>query len=132
MATKSLRLDENLVNQAQRHAKVEHRSINGQMEYWAKLGKAIASKISAADAYAVVQGVKGIRLETTPSRPIDSGEVFAELEADRVGGFADKPVSSAPFYFEASVSHPGYLDKVDAKTGERQTGKFENGKFEAL
>ncbi len=132
MATRSLRIDENLVIQAQRQAKVQHRSINGQVEYWAFLGKAIASKISAADAYAVTQGLKEIYLENAKNITIDPETVRNELEKDRVDGFSGKPVTSAPFYFEASANHPGFLDKVDSLSGERQTGRFQNGTFEAI
>jgi hypothetical protein len=132
MATRSLRIDESLVIQAQRHARVEHRSINGQVEYWAKLGKAIASKISMADAFAVIQGLKEIHLENPKSIPIDTETVLKTLEADRAQGFSDKPITSAPFYFEASIRKPGFLDKVDTVTGERQTGRFQNGNFEVV
>jgi hypothetical protein len=120
------------VIQAQRQAKVQHRSINGQVEYWATLGKAIASKISAADAFAVTQGLKEIHLEPARNISIDPLAVLDELEKDRAKGFFGKPVTSASFYFEASVSHPGFLDKVDTATGERQTGKFHDGTFEAI
>lgn len=132
MATKSLRIDENLVIQAQREAKVQHRSINGQIEYWAKLGKAIASKISVADAFSVTQGLKEIYLETPRSISVDPNAVLNELETDRAKGFSGKPVTNAPFYFEASIRRPGYIDKVNTVSGKRQTGKFQNGKFEVI
>jgi hypothetical protein len=132
MGTRSLRIDENLVIEAQRQAKVQRRSINGQVEYWATLGKAIASKISTADAFAVTQGLKEIRLEPAENIAIAPEIVLNELEKDRAKGFSGKPVTSAPFYFEASISHPGFLDKVDTVTGERQTGRFHNGTFEAM
>jgi len=132
MGTRSLRIDENLVSQAQRQAKVQHRSINGQVEYWATLGKAIASKISAAEAFAVTQGLKEIHLVSTRDISIDPETVRNELEKDREKGFFGKPATSAPFYFEASVSHPCFLDKVDTVTGERQTGRFQNGIFETI
>jgi hypothetical protein len=132
MGTRSLRIDENLVIEAQRQAKVQHRSINGQVEYWATLGKAIASKISMADAFAVTQGLKEIRLEPAGNICIEPEIVLNELEKDRAKGFSGKPVTSASFYFEASVSHLGFLDKVDTVTGERQTGRFQNGTFEAI
>ncbi len=93
---------------------------------------AIASKISAADAFAVTQGLKEIRLELSQSSSIYPTAVLNELEADRKDGFSGKPVTSAPFYFEASAGNPGFLDKVNTATGERQTGKFQNGKFEAV
>ncbi len=132
MPTRSLRIDEALVIQAQRRARVEHRSINAQVEYWAKLGKAIASKISIADAFAVIQGLKEIHLENAESIPVDTDTVLKKLESDRANGFSGKPITSAPFYFEVSIGKPGFLDKVDTKTGERQTGRFQNGKFEAV
>lgn len=132
MATRSLRIDENLVLQAQRQAKVQHRSLNGQLEYWATLGKAIASKISTADAFAVTQGIKEIRLVPVRDVAIDPQAVQKELERDRANGFSGKMITSAPFYFEASADHPGFLDKVHALSGERQTGRFHNGTFEPI
>lgn len=132
MGTRSIRIDENLALQAQQHAKTQNRSINGQVEYWAQLGKAIASKISSADAFAVTQGLKRLRLEPINNMSVDPEVVLEELESDRNNEFSGKPVTSAPFYFEMSVSQPGLLDRVDIKTGERQTGKFTNGEFEAI
>ncbi|MCP3942767.1 MAG: hypothetical protein GY710_14955 [Desulfobacteraceae bacterium] len=132
MATKSLRIDESLVRDAQRTGLIEHRSINSQLEYWAKLGRAIAPKISIIDAYAVTQGVKNIRLELADSVPVDPKTVFAKLEADRAKGFANKPATSAPFFYEASTNQPGLLDQVETATGKRQTGTFKNGQFEVI
>jgi hypothetical protein len=132
MKTRSLRIDENLVLEAQRQAKVQRRSINGQIEYWATLGKAIASKISTADAFAVTQGLQEIHLEPGRNIAIDPEAVLSDLEQDRAQGFSGKPVTSSSCYFEASLSHPGLLDKVDTGTGKRQTGRFHNGTFEAL
>ena len=132
MGTKSLRIDESLVILAKRRARVEHRSINEQIQYWAKLGRAIASKISVEEAFSVTQGLKEIHLKPSPSISVDPDAVLNALEADRSQGFSGKPVTSAPFYFEASQSKSGLLDKVNALTGERQTGRFQDGKFETV
>lgn len=129
MATKSLRIDEKLFIQAQRQSVVEHRSTNEQIQYWAKLGRAIASKISAAEAFSVTQGLREIRLELPRSAYVDPESVLDELEADRANGFSGKPVTSAPFYFEVSAGKPGFLDKVNTLTGERRTGRFKDGAF---
>ncbi len=67
-----------------------------QVEYWATLGKAIASKISAADAFAVTQGLKEICLEPAGNFSIDPETVRNELKKDRAKGFSGKPVTSAP------------------------------------
>jgi hypothetical protein len=40
MTTLSVRIDENLVNAARVAAKAEFRTVQGQVEYWAKVGRA--------------------------------------------------------------------------------------------
>lgn len=129
MATKSIRLDTNLIFQAESAAALQCRSIPSQVEYWANIGRMISNIIGIEDALAIYQGLKKIRIEPTQTIPVNSDTVFNNLEADRVKCFANKPITSAPFFFEASKKIPGLLDKVDSVTGERKTGKFENGKF---
>ena len=135
MATVSVRIDKDLALQAEREARIQNRSNAKQIEYWAKIGKAISSKLSIADVFAVSQGIKTIKLEVTPSFqsiPVSSDEIFNDLEDDRAKGSLAKKVTSVRIYYEASVEHPGYLDRVDSATQKRQTGTFENGEFKAL
>jgi len=135
MPTVSLRIDQALAFQAEREARIQNRSKTKQLEYWAKLGKAISSKLDITDAFAVSQGIKTIKLELSPSVqsiPIDSDVIFDDLENDRAKRLLAKNVTSAKIYYEASVEHPGCLDRVNSITRERQTGSFENGKFRAL
>ena len=40
MSTLSVRIDESLVNAARVAAKAEFRTVQGQVEYWAKVGRA--------------------------------------------------------------------------------------------
>lgn len=131
MTTKSIRLNAELINQAQSAANVQRRSIPNQVEYWATLGRIVSSVIGIEDALAILQGLKKLRVEPPQTISIESDTVFNKLEADRANGFVDKPVTSAPFYFEASQKTPGFLDRVNSLTGERKTGKFENGEFKA-
>ena len=135
MGTVPLRIDQDLALQAEREARIQNRSKTKQLEYWAKLGKAVSSKLTITDAFAVSQGIKTIKLEVTPpvqSIPIDSDAIFNDLETDRVKGLLAKNVTSAKIYYEASVEHPGYLDRVNSITKKRQTGSFEQGEFKAL
>ena len=135
MATVPLRIDQDLALQAEREAKIQNRSKTKQLEYWAKLGKAVSSKLTITDAFAVSQGIKTIKLEVSPpvqSIPIDSDAIFNDLENDRAKGLLAKNVTSAKIYYEASVEHPGYLDRVNSITNKRQTGSFEQGEFKAL
>ena len=135
MATVPVRIDKELALQAEREARIQNRSKAKQFEYWAKIGKALASKLSIEDVFAVSQGIKTIKLQVTPSVrsiPVDADEVFNALENDRAKGRLASKVTSAKIYYEASLDHPGYLDRVNAATGQRQAGSFENGKFKAL
>ena len=40
MAT-AIRISEELVNEAKKYSRIEHRSITGQIEHWARIGKCI-------------------------------------------------------------------------------------------
>jgi hypothetical protein len=135
MTTVSLRIDQELAFQAEREARIQDRSKTKQLEYWAKLGKAISSKLNITDAFAVSQGIKTIKIEVASSGqsiPIDSDDIFNDLENDRTKGLLAENVTSARIYYEASVEHPGFLDRVNSVTGKRQAGSFENGEFKIL
>ena len=135
MATVSFRIDQKLAEQAEREARIENRSKAKQLEYWAKLGRAISSKLNLADAIAVTQGVKEIRLEfpqPLQSNPMNTDDIFNDLESDRKKGTLSQKVTSARIYYEASLCKEGYLDKVDSVTGKRETGQFEDGEFRPL
>ena len=135
MATVSVRIDKDLALQAEREARIQNRSNAKQIEYWAKIGKAISSKLSIEDVFAVSQGIKTIKLEVTPSVQsisVNPDDIFNDLENDRAKGLLAKNVTSARIYYEASAEHPGYLDRVNSVTKKRQAGTFENGEFKAL
>ena len=135
MATVSVRIDKDLALQAEREARIQNRSNAKQIEYWAKIGKAISSKLSIEDVFAVSQGIKTIKLEIAPpvqSIPVNPDDIFNDLENDRAEGLLAENVTSARIYYEASVDHPGYLDRVNSVTNQRQAGTFENGEFKAL
>lgn len=65
------------------------------------------------------------------SFPINPDVVFADLEMRRADGILGKTITSSPVYYEASLSHPGLIDRVTAETGKREIGHFHNGKFMA-
>ena len=62
----------------------------------------------------------------------DEQMLEVSFENDRTKGLLAKNVTSAKIYYEASVEHPGYLDRVNSITKKRQTGSFEHGEFKAL
>lgn len=126
-----MRLNSDLIEAAKMEGMVQKRSIPMQIEYWAELGRAVEGIIDLKDVFAVMQGVKTIRLESAFSAPIDPSDVFNDLEKNSRSKDVSSKLTAAPFYYEASRSRPGLLDRVNVKTGERQTGHFENGEFRA-
>lgn len=130
--TVSLRLDEGLIRQAEREAEVQKRSTSKQVEYWATIGKILSKELSLTDAIAISQGLKVLNLEDPVSVYVNPDDVLDRIESDRSNGTLTEKVTSAQIYYEASIKHPGYIDRVDSTTKERVTGSFENGEFKVL
>lgn len=60
---------------------------------------------------------------------IDPDKVFAKLEQDRSSGKLSKKVTAATTSYQASVSHPGYLEQINRENGVRRIGTFADGAF---
>ena len=88
--------------------------------------------IDLSDVFAVIQGLKRLKLETVESCGVDSDEVFSDLQHRIDDGRLSNDLTTSAVYFEASVKHPGMLDRVNTATGMRQTGQFRDGEFHAL
>ena len=113
----------------EREGAIQKRSIPKQIEFWAELGKAVARVVDLADVYAIIQGIKGLKVEPVASAGVEPQEVFNAIENSRQSGDLADRVTSAAVYYEANPGRPGLLDRVDTATGQRQTGQFQNGKF---
>jgi hypothetical protein len=124
-----MRLNPDLVAAAEKVGAIQKRSIPKQIEYWAELGKAVERTIDISDVYAIIQGIKKVQVEPVASLAVPPGDVFDDLEKGRKNGRLAEKVTSANVYYEASLTRPGLLDRVNAATGVRQTGQFHNGKF---
>jgi len=124
-----MRLDSALIAAAEREAAIQKRSIPKQIEFWAELGKAVEHIIGFNDVIAITQGFKRIEIEPLVSLTADPDEVFDNLETLRAHGTLSEKVTTAAFYYEASKSRPGFLDRVNNAGGKRETGRFQNGEF---
>jgi hypothetical protein len=122
-------LDSTLVAAAKRKGSVNKRSAPKQIEYWAELGKAVEHVLDYNDVFAVIQGLKKVKVESVESITVDPAAIFNSLEESRKSEKLAEKITSAAVYFEASRKQPGLLDKVNTATGERQTGRFYNGEF---
>lgn len=127
-----MRLSPELVEAAERESLIQKRSVPKQIEFWATLGKAVQNVIDYSDVVAVTQGLKNIIVETVESPPAALSEVFADLERSRKSGALAKSVTTAAVYYETSRSKSSMIDRVNSATGERQTGRFQKGKFKVV
>lgn len=127
-----LRLNPELVAAAERASLLQKRSVPKQIEFWATLGKAVENVMDYSDIFAVLQGLKKIRIEPVTTVASDPRDVFEDLEKSRAGGRLPANVTRAVTYYEASRSRPGLLDQVNTATGERRTGQFRSGQFQTL
>lgn len=128
-STSPMRLDSALVAAAKREGSIKKRSAPKQIELWAELGKAVEHVLNYQDVFAVIQGLKKVKVESVESVAVDPVDVFNSLEDSRKKGELAEKVTSAVIYFEASQRRPGLLDRVNTATGERQTGQFCGGEF---
>ncbi len=124
-----LRLNSALILAARKVGSMQKRSVPNQIEYWAELGRAVEHLLEPDDIYAIAQGLKKITVEAVASEALNPEEVFTSIENSRKNGALAKKTTSAQIYYETSLNRPGLLDRVNSTTGERQTGRFRNGKF---
>lgn len=130
MATSPIRLNPSLIAAAEREGQVQKRSTPKQIEFWADLGRAVERVIDLSDVFAVLQGLKRLKLEDVESITVEPAELFGDLQDQSAAGRLSEAVTGEGIYFEASRRFPGMLDRVEAATGVRQSGQFRNGKFE--
>lgn len=124
----ALRLNNELVHEAEAEALIHKRTAPKQIEYWAQIGKSVARNASANDLLALMQGFARVQVNHIPSAPVNPDEVFAAVEQARKDGSLSRAVNRARVSYEASLTHPGLLDRV-LPNGHRDSGHFRNGEF---
>jgi hypothetical protein len=114
-------LSDELVLDARLTAEVAERSIAGQIEFWAQLGRALEPLLEGARAMALRQA--------GAVRPLSEclGQVDSDAGRQRVASFLD----SRPFpHFEPVPGASGLLVRID-EDGTRTTGRFAGREFRA-
>lgn len=127
-AASPIRLQQELMQVAASTAKRFHRSTAEQIEYWADLGRTVASSLDPDVLLSISSGLTVIKTEPVFGSPIDPDDVFKALDDDRQAGVLSSTVTSSVSSYQASIKHPGCLEKVDLD-GSITTGQFENGQF---
>ena len=124
----ALRLNDDLVREAEIEALIHKRSSPKQIEYWAQIGKIVARSASRSELLALLQGFAKVEVNPLGSEPVNPSDVFAAVETSRSDGSLSESVSNAGIKYEASQTQAGYLDRV-SPGGVRETVLFKNGEF---
>ena len=74
MSNSPIRLNSSLLKAAEWKALFQKRSIPKQIECWVDLGRAVEHAINLTDVFAVLQGIKRLKLEDVES-PVVGSEV---------------------------------------------------------
>jgi hypothetical protein len=117
-----VKLSDALVLDARLTAKVAERSIAGQIEFWAGLGRAVDSLLRGREVFALRQA--------EASRPLSEclNSVDSKEGQRRVADY----LQSRPFpHYEAHPDRAGWLVQIE-ENGVRTPGRFVNRRFVAM
>jgi ParD-like antitoxin of type II bacterial toxin-antitoxin system len=114
-----VKVSDALVLDARLMGEVTQRSIAGQIEFWARLGRAIETLLRGDQVLALCQAGKAKPLSSC-LRSIDAAEGRQRLAAH---------LHSLPFpHYEPAPGSAGLLIRIEAN-GKRTIGRFVNRKF---
>jgi hypothetical protein len=117
-----VKLSDSLVLDARLTGEIAQRSIAGQIEFWAGLGRAVETVLRGAEVLAL-QKAGAVRPLSACLEAVDSPEGRARVS---------KFLQSRPFpHYEAALGQPGLLVRIDAD-GTRVLGRFVNRRFEPV
>lgn len=126
-AAKPLRLRASLYQIAAQHAAREHRSIPKQVEYWAEIGRWIASKIDDREIYALLADNATINITMRPSVAVSVDQAHISLEQARSSGALSSAIQ-AEFIYDTDPTKPDFIRET-ASNGTQRYGKFVDGEF---
>jgi len=117
-----VKLSDSLVLDARLAGEAMERSIAGQVEFWARIGRSVETVLDGQRVFEICR--KGT------ARPVVDCIASADSPSgrQRVAEF----LQSGPFpHYEAHPERPGLLVRID-ENGERTTGRFVNRRFQAV
>lgn len=117
-----VKLSDQLVLDARLVSEVSERSIAGQIEFWARLGKAVESLLPGNKLLALKQ--------SSDSKPLSGlvSSVDTNVGRKRVADYLEQ----RPYpHYEPAPGYPGFLVRID-ESGEQTIGKFVNRKFQPM
>ena len=130
-ASSPLRLQSELMQAAASTARRFHRSTAEQIEYWADIGRKTSEVIDPDTLLSLVSGLIRLKVEPVDNVVLDPESIFRAMEDERDAGTLGESMSCNKVKYQVSISHPGYLERVDAE-GIAKIGRFIDGKFSSL
>jgi len=117
-----VKLSDVLVLDARLTGKIAERSIAGQIEYWANLGRALEP---------LLQGDKALALcNMARVRPLS--ECIDTVDSPKGRSRLEKYLEALPYpHYELAPDKPGFLLRID-ESGKRTCGRFINRRFVTL
>lgn len=117
-----VKLSDALVLDARMTAELAERSIAGQIEFWARLGRAIEPLLSGEQAHAL--------RKTGDQQPLS--ELLESVDLPEGRKRVADYLKSQPFpHYEAAPKNPGYLMRTE-EDGTQTIGRFVNREFQPL
>lgn len=117
-----VKLSDELVLDARLTAEIAQRSIAGQVEYWARLGRAIEPLLQGAQALALCRA--------GAARPLS--ECLESVDSPEGRRRVAEHLANQPFpHYEPARDVPGMLVRVEAD-GTRTVGRFVNRQFQEV
>ena len=117
-----VKISDELILDARLTAEVAERSIAGQIEFWAQLGRAIEPLLEGSRALALRRAGAVVPLS----------ECLASVDSAAGRRRVAEYLESRPFpHYESVPGSPGLLVRVDAD-GTRTTGRFLGWEFRAV
>jgi hypothetical protein len=114
-----VKLSDNLVLDARLAGQIEERSIAGQVEFWARLGRSVELLLEGQQVLTLCRGAN-VRPLSACLESVDS-----DAGRRRVANF----LGSQPFpHYQPHPDRPGMLVREDAD-GQRTVGRFVNRQF---
>jgi ParD-like antitoxin of type II bacterial toxin-antitoxin system len=117
-----VKLSDSLVLDARLTAEIAQRSIAGQIEFWAGLGRAVEGLLRGREVLAL--------RKADAARPLS--ECFETVDSPEGRQRVAEYLRTRPFpHYEAASEHPGFLLRIDSD-GTRTVGRFVNRRFEPM
>lgn len=116
-----VKLSDELVLDARMTAEISERSIAGQIEFWARLGRALEP---------ILRGDQALALRRSgAARPLS--ECLESVDTDEGRRRVAEYLDSLPYpHYEPAPHAPGMLIRIE-ENGTRTLGRFVNRQFEA-